>query len=300
MLNNCRRQISLKKTLTCKFWQRYFLSVSQGGSSSPNMTAKWSIKLNNKKNKKQKQMRFWTFYSLSWRGLPKTIQTDSILKRHQIKLQTKRGWRRGVYQVFSQKAEMKSLCWCSGYRKRTGQCRRPCSSWYTWAPVTSLELRPSRLSCDMAAEEASSSSSLSEPCWWGLADWRSLMPLSCVSQKKKKKNTNQWANTSWDCEGLVQFLNKTLTFTAAKRASLSLCNFFSLALAFLASLSAALWGTKKETERYVWNFSPHSKDWSQRLYLVFICCCSQLQQLLVSRMGLEALVAPPHGLCKGT
>lgn len=152
--------------------------------------------------------------------------------------------RRGVYQVFSQNAEIKSLCWCSGYRKRTGQCRRPCSSRKTWAPVTSLELRPSRLSCEMAAEADSSSSSLSEPGRWGLGAWNSLIPRSWGSQRQWGGEWRQvwtvWSVGERERERNRQTHAYTLTFIVARRVSFSLSSFFSLALAFLASLSAAL------------------------------------------------------------
>lgn len=164
VLNNHRRQISLKKTLTCKFWQRYFLSVSQGGSSSPNMTAKWSIKLNN--NKKKTRWDFGHFAAFLDEGClkPKIIQTDSIWKRHQIKLQTKnkrftmcshrrQRWSRsaGVQDTGRGRAS-------AGGPARPGRPERPWPPWSwgrpDWAVISPLRKRHPHRRCPNHADEA--------------------------------------------------------------------------------------------------------------------------------------------------
>lgn len=82
-----------------------------------------------------------------------------------------------IYLEFSWKAAMKSVCSCSGYRKRTGQFRLPSASKCTFAPVALSEWNPSK---DISARPSDTSSSSFE------GSRTSLIFLSWMGGRKKK------------------------------------------------------------------------------------------------------------------
>lgn len=90
-----------------------------------------------------------------------------------------------IYLEFSWKAAIKSVCSCSGYRKRTGQFRLPSASKCTFAPVALSEWNPSK---DNSARPSDISSSSLE------GSRTSLIFLSWRWGRKKNTNPNQKTN----------------------------------------------------------------------------------------------------------
>lgn len=93
-----------------------------------------------------------------------------------------------IYLEFSWKATVKSVCSCSGYRKRTGQFRLPSASKCTFAPVALSEWNPSK---EISASPSDTSSSSPE------GSRTSLIFLSWRGRREKTKNQLKFKQLRW-------------------------------------------------------------------------------------------------------